>query len=117
MQVTACVHILRSTYLPAYSPLIRPPYSSDPFPTTSSAPLDTVQRETRVLDTFIAIKTREDLFTDASGFHLGRHELSTALSDAAVLRTSSATVACAKASYTSLPPVQSALAPPHPSTA
>ncbi|KAI6016743.1 hypothetical protein EDC04DRAFT_521043 [Pisolithus marmoratus] len=74
----ACMHILRSTYLPAYSSLIRPPYSSDPFPmssATSSAPLDTVQRETRVLDIFIAIKTREDLFTDASELHLGRDEL------------------------------------------
>ncbi|KAI6030033.1 hypothetical protein EDC04DRAFT_3091845 [Pisolithus marmoratus] len=82
---------------------------------TSSAPLDTVQRETCVLDTFVAIKTREDLFTDASGFHLGRHELFIALFDAAVLRTSSVAVACAKASYASHPPVQSALAPPHPS--
>ncbi|KAI6002476.1 hypothetical protein F5J12DRAFT_841291 [Pisolithus orientalis] len=75
----ACMHILRSTYLPAYSSLVRPPYSSDPFPmssaTTSSAPLDTVQRETRVLDIFIAIKTKEDLFTDASELHLGRDEL------------------------------------------
>src|SRR6266540_5460910 len=28
----ACMHVLRSTYLPSYQSLIRPPYSSDPFP-------------------------------------------------------------------------------------
>ncbi|KAI6023390.1 hypothetical protein EDC04DRAFT_2726754, partial [Pisolithus marmoratus] len=56
-----------------------------PFPTTSSAPLDTAQRETRVLDFFIAVKTMEDLFTDASEFHLSRHELFTDLFDATVL--------------------------------
>ncbi|KAI6110412.1 hypothetical protein EDD16DRAFT_1486517 [Pisolithus croceorrhizus] len=74
----ACMHVLRSTYLPAYSSLIRSSYSSDPFPmssTTSSTPLDPVQRETRVLDLFIAIKTKEDLFMDASELHLGRDEL------------------------------------------
>ncbi|KAI6013230.1 hypothetical protein EDC04DRAFT_2870846 [Pisolithus marmoratus] len=66
----ACMHILRSTYLPAYSSLIRPPYSSDPFPmssATSSAPLDTVQRETRVPGKISS--------ADASELHLGRDEL------------------------------------------
>ena len=29
---TACMHVLRSTYLPAYLELVRPPYTSDPFP-------------------------------------------------------------------------------------
>ncbi|KAI5997886.1 hypothetical protein EDC04DRAFT_2584954, partial [Pisolithus marmoratus] len=57
-----------------------PFYSSDPFPTTSSAPPDTVQCETRVS---ITIRTREDLFTDASELHLGRDELFTDLFDAA----------------------------------
>ncbi|KAI6023092.1 hypothetical protein BKA83DRAFT_4273071 [Pisolithus microcarpus] len=74
----ACMHVLRSTYLPAYSSLVRPSYSSDPFPmssTTSSTLLDPVQRETRVLDLFITIKTKEDLFMDASELHLGRDEL------------------------------------------
>ncbi|EIM84454.1 uncharacterized protein STEHIDRAFT_61168 [Stereum hirsutum FP-91666 SS1] len=28
----ACMHVLRSTYLPAYTSLLRHPYSSDPFP-------------------------------------------------------------------------------------
>ncbi|KAJ3492945.1 hypothetical protein NLJ89_g11133 [Agrocybe chaxingu] len=28
----ACMYILRSTYLQAYQSLIRPPYTSDPFP-------------------------------------------------------------------------------------
>ena len=29
---TACMHVLRSTYLPAYLALVRAPYTSDPFP-------------------------------------------------------------------------------------
>ncbi|KAI6032545.1 hypothetical protein EDC04DRAFT_3091545 [Pisolithus marmoratus] len=37
--------------------------------------LNTVQREARVLDVFIAIETREDLFTHASELHLGRCKL------------------------------------------
>ena len=74
------MHVLRSSYLPAYSSLIRAPYSSDPFPMSSSTtatdnPLDTVQRETRVFDLFITLKTREDMFMDASELHLGREEL------------------------------------------
>ncbi|KAI5994978.1 hypothetical protein EDC04DRAFT_2613076 [Pisolithus marmoratus] len=35
-------------------------------------PFDTVQCETRVLDIFIVIETREDLFTDTFELHLGR---------------------------------------------
>ncbi|KAI5997893.1 hypothetical protein EDC04DRAFT_1128140 [Pisolithus marmoratus] len=82
MQVTACMHILRSALPPSLVFSHFPPYSSDPFPTTSSAPPDTVQCETRVS---VTIRTREDLFTDASRFHLGRHELFTDLFVLAVL--------------------------------
>ncbi|KAF9470795.1 hypothetical protein BDN70DRAFT_888735 [Pholiota conissans] len=34
---TACMHVLRSTYLPAYIALVRPPYTSDPFPMDTPA--------------------------------------------------------------------------------
>ncbi|RDX46066.1 hypothetical protein OH76DRAFT_909171 [Lentinus brumalis] len=81
----ACMHVLRSTYLPAYASLIRSPYTSDPFPhgtssTTESAsssslrPAQSVQRETRVLDLYIVLKVREDVWTDDSEFHLEREE-------------------------------------------
>ncbi|KAI0334250.1 hypothetical protein GY45DRAFT_1243142 [Cubamyces sp. BRFM 1775] len=89
----ACMHVLRSTYLPAYSALVRPPYTSDPFPlslpdspyvptsstsprsgTASLLPLQSVQRETRVLDLFIALKVREDVWADESELHLEREE-------------------------------------------
>ncbi|KAL4062825.1 hypothetical protein V8B97DRAFT_1677321 [Scleroderma yunnanense] len=76
----ACMHILRSTYLPAYQSRIRAPYTSDPFPmsscaTSSDGSLDTIQRETRVFDIFIALKAREDFFMDASELHTSREEL------------------------------------------
>lgn len=76
----ACMHVLRSSYLPAYISLIRAPYTSDPFPMSSStsstdSPLNVVQRETRVFDLFITLKTREDMFMDASEFHLEREEM------------------------------------------
>ncbi|OSD03812.1 hypothetical protein PYCCODRAFT_1365227 [Trametes coccinea BRFM310] len=94
----ACMHVLRSTYLPAYTSMIRPPYTSDPFPlalpdspfagasfsTTASSsspsglssllPTQSVQRETRVLDLFIALKVREDVWADESELHLEREE-------------------------------------------
>ncbi|KAJ6632571.1 hypothetical protein B0H10DRAFT_1938160 [Mycena sp. CBHHK59/15] len=82
----ACMHVLRSTYLPAYDSLIRSPYSSDPFPLPSApqsafAPanpattrLDTIQRETATLDFFIALKVREDVWADDSELHLERDE-------------------------------------------
>ena len=78
--VPACMYILRSTYLPVYQSLIRAPYTSDPFPVSSSATshdglLETIPREVRVFDTFIAIKAREDLFIDASQLHITREEL------------------------------------------
>ncbi|EIW56818.1 uncharacterized protein TRAVEDRAFT_38602 [Trametes versicolor FP-101664 SS1] len=88
----ACMHVLRSTYLPAYASLIRPPYTSDPFPlslpdspfaayASSSSPLSSpllplqsMQRETRVLDLYIALKVREDVWADESELHLEREE-------------------------------------------
>jgi len=78
--VPACMHILRSTYLPVYQSLIRAPYTSDPFPASSSATSDdsllgTIQRETQVFDIFIALKAREDFFMDASELHIVREEL------------------------------------------
>ncbi|KAF9238474.1 hypothetical protein BU15DRAFT_62450 [Melanogaster broomeanus] len=74
----ACMHVLRSTYLSAYQSLIRLPYTSDPFPlsssTSTSSPLETIQRETQVLDLFIALKVREDVMMDDSELHLEREE-------------------------------------------
>ncbi|KAJ7641475.1 hypothetical protein FB45DRAFT_1053977 [Roridomyces roridus] len=82
----ASMHILRSTYLPAYDSLVRSPYSSDPFPLPTSpqsafAPptptdirLGTIQRETATLDLFIALKVREDVWLDDSELHLERDE-------------------------------------------
>ncbi|KAF5353285.1 hypothetical protein D9756_007921 [Leucocoprinus leucothites] len=92
----ACMHVLRSTYLPAYQSLIRPPYSSDPFPTTTTAPtqpstasststpaittalpqpISSIQRETLILDRYIALKVREDVFADDSELHLEREDM------------------------------------------
>lgn len=79
----ACMHVLRSTYLPAYDSLIRKPYTSDPFPLSSPtispsyptpSPIQTIQRETTVLDLFIALKVREDVWMDDSELHLERDE-------------------------------------------
>jgi len=75
----ACMHVLRSTYLPAYESLIRAPYSSDPFPLSSSTsspagPVEAIQRETQVLDLFIALKVREDVLMDDTELHLEREE-------------------------------------------
>ncbi|KAH9925642.1 uncharacterized protein BXZ73DRAFT_91072 [Epithele typhae] len=69
----ACMHVLRSSYLPAYAALVRSPYTSDPFPHAASATTP-AQRETRVLDLFIALKVREDVWTDESELHLEREE-------------------------------------------
>ncbi|OJA11786.1 hypothetical protein AZE42_07380 [Rhizopogon vesiculosus] len=60
--------------------MIRPPYSSDPFPLSSSAStssvsaIDTLQRETKVLDLFIALKVHEDVMVDDSSLHLERED-------------------------------------------
>ncbi|THG93279.1 hypothetical protein EW026_g2862 [Hermanssonia centrifuga] len=76
------MHVLRSTYLPAYSGFIRPPYTTDPFPLNSPtftpdqmvSPVQSLQRETRVLDLFVALKVREDVWMDESELHLERDE-------------------------------------------
>jgi hypothetical protein len=76
------MHVLRSTYLPVYSQLVRPPYTSDPFPMTASAMFDkagnssvrTLQRETWVLDHFLVLKVREDVWADETELHLERDE-------------------------------------------
>jgi hypothetical protein len=91
----ACMHVLRSTYLPAYNSLIRPPYTSDPFPHSIAVPsqisnsspssstshiqtdlnsIQSLQRETSVLDHFIALKVHEDVWADESELHLERDE-------------------------------------------
>ncbi|KAF8063987.1 hypothetical protein FPV67DRAFT_1697859 [Lyophyllum atratum] len=95
----ACMHVLRSTHIPAYDALIRPPYTSDPFPLLApptdtaprpspyashappsasardmQSPLNTLQRETTTLDRFIALKVREDVWADESELHLERDE-------------------------------------------
>ncbi|KAG8215477.1 hypothetical protein J3R82DRAFT_9108 [Butyriboletus roseoflavus] len=64
---------------PAYESLIRVPYTSDPFPLSTSTsssvgPVETMQRETQVLDLFIALKVREDVMMDDTELHLEREE-------------------------------------------
>lgn len=95
---TACMHVLRSTYLPAYQALIRPAYTSDPFPiglpspnsasassppayetppsptAPQTSPLITLHRETAVLDRFILLKVRQDVFLDDTSLHIDRED-------------------------------------------
>lgn len=61
----ACMHILRSTYLPAYEQLVRPPYTSDPF---------FCHREMLTLDLFLAVLAHEDVMIDSTSLHLPREE-------------------------------------------
>ncbi|KAH9837887.1 uncharacterized protein C8Q71DRAFT_847654 [Rhodofomes roseus] len=78
----ACMHVLRSTYLPVYTSLVHAPYSSDPFPMSAPdvgdsepvSPVRSLQRETHILDLFIALKVREDVWADESELHLEREE-------------------------------------------
>ncbi|KAK0448325.1 uncharacterized protein EV420DRAFT_1567435 [Desarmillaria tabescens] len=75
----ACMHILRSTYLPAYDSLIRAPYTSDPFPSSSMPPTEkssifSTHRELSTLDIFIALLAHEDLMLDSTSLHLPREE-------------------------------------------
>jgi len=72
------MHVLRSTYIPSYTSLIRSPYTSDPFPLQTRpgdvcTPLNR-SRETVVLDLFIALKVHDDVFADESELHLGQPE-------------------------------------------
>ncbi|KAF7759641.1 hypothetical protein Agabi119p4_11336 [Agaricus bisporus var. burnettii] len=55
----ACMHVLRSTYLPPYQ----------------SLPIQSLQRETTILDRYIALKVREDVFADDSELHLEREDM------------------------------------------
>jgi hypothetical protein len=94
------MHLLRSTYIPLYIELVRPPYTSDPFPlnapsslrytptptspspdpltTTASAffvpSLQSVQRETAVLDRFLVLKICDDVRCDETELHLGSED-------------------------------------------
>ncbi|GJJ14054.1 hypothetical protein Clacol_008311 [Clathrus columnatus] len=75
----ACMHTLRSAYLSSYEQQIKPPYTSNPFPaipisTTLSPVLYLGNRETRVLDLYIALKVREDVWADETELHLERDE-------------------------------------------
>src|SRR6266550_1121480 len=88
------MHVLRSTNLPHFLSLVRPPYTSDPFPvandfshgaaplytpgsslpSAAADPLHSIQRESIVLDLFIVIKVRDDVWSDDSELHLEREE-------------------------------------------
>ncbi|KAF9262194.1 hypothetical protein L218DRAFT_988483 [Marasmius fiardii PR-910] len=73
----ASMHILRSTYIPAYDSLIRPPYTSDPFPSDAVGSHSLFvhnHRELITLDKFIALLAHEDLYLDATSLHLPREE-------------------------------------------
>ena len=65
--------------------MIKHPYTSDPFPLSSteasgdtvsstSPPIQSLQRETEVLDLFIALKAHEDVWLDETDLHLEREE-------------------------------------------
>ncbi|KAG8745988.1 hypothetical protein FRC10_006552 [Ceratobasidium sp. 414] len=94
------MHLLRSTYLAIYIDLVKPPYTSDPFPLNAPAslryvptpttptpdPLSTtagaffvpslqsVQRETAVLDRFLVLKICDDVRSDQTELHLGSED-------------------------------------------
>ena len=71
------MHILRSTYIPAYASLIRPPYTSDPFfspyPPSSKSGTEP-SRELAILDQFIALLAHEEVLLDSSSLYLPREE-------------------------------------------
>ncbi|KAG8991275.1 hypothetical protein FRB93_002851 [Tulasnella sp. JGI-2019a] len=71
---TASMYYLRSSFLSSYHVSVKPPYTSDPFPLVppeatlppdlqayQSMMIQSLQRETAVLDKFIAVKCLEDL--------------------------------------------------------
>ncbi|KAE9395029.1 hypothetical protein BT96DRAFT_1022202 [Gymnopus androsaceus JB14] len=88
----ASMHVLRCCYLSTYDSLIRPPYSSDPFPSSNSIPvyqpsssrrntpngpsssLFPQHRELQTLDLFIAVLAHEEQLLDTSTLYLARHE-------------------------------------------
>ncbi|KAF8208390.1 hypothetical protein K438DRAFT_1961882 [Mycena galopus ATCC 62051] len=75
---TTSMNVLQSIHLPLYDSLIRPLYTSDPFPFArltfalirAEIPLS---REMDILDLFIALKLREDVTND-SDLHLSSAE-------------------------------------------
>ncbi|KAG9090953.1 hypothetical protein FRC06_000812 [Ceratobasidium sp. 370] len=99
------MHLLRSTYLSLYVHLVKPPYTSNPFPLNAPAslryiptpttpalePLSTtagaffvpslqsVQRETAVLDRFLVLKICDDVRSDQTELHLGSEDTFTDL--------------------------------------
>lgn len=79
------MYVLRLTYLPAYTNLIRQLYTSNSFLLTSTMtaitrlnlsifPVQSIQRETKVLDLLTALKVCEDVWLDDSELHLERDE-------------------------------------------
>ncbi len=69
------MHILRSTYLPTYDRLVKAPYTSDPFPSSSSelsSPSIILKhhRELTTLDRFIALLAHEERLLDTTELHL-----------------------------------------------
>ncbi|KAH7092833.1 hypothetical protein BKA62DRAFT_722295 [Auriculariales sp. MPI-PUGE-AT-0066] len=77
----ASMHVLRSSYLPAYTACVRKLYSSDPFPQSlmiagtcddiSKVGAGTVDhRETAILDRWLLLKVRDDVLADESELHL-----------------------------------------------
>lgn len=71
------MYILRSTYLPAYLSLVKPPYTSDLAAADNpegSVLLETGNREIRTLDLFIALLAHEDFMLDSTCLHLPREE-------------------------------------------
>lgn len=64
--------------------MIKAPYSSDPFPLSAptygsssqalAVPTNSQQRETQVLDLFLSLKVREDVWIDDTELHLEREE-------------------------------------------
>jgi hypothetical protein len=68
------MHVLRSTYIPAYDSLIRPPYSSNPFFSPCGLGSNVPSRELVTLDQFIALLAHEDVLLDSSELYLPREE-------------------------------------------
>lgn len=77
----ACMHFLRSSFLDAYVGLVKAPYTTDPFPLeppeanlppgyVRPSGITSLQRETAVLDRFIAIKCGEDVRLHETELHL-----------------------------------------------
>lgn len=61
----ASMSLLRTHYLPSYLSQVRPPFTTDPWPATSSSSSlqasSSACRETKVLDLFIAVETKRDV--------------------------------------------------------